>query len=60
MTIAEAAKKLNVSPQLLRVWAQSEKGCPFCYVVRQKAKNGGRNTYLVNEKMLTDWMEGKT
>lgn len=54
MTIAQASKQLNLSPQLLRVWSQSAKGCPFITIVRE----GQRNTYLVNEARMKMWIEG--
>lgn len=54
MTIAQASKQLNLSPQLLRVWSQSEKGCPFITIIRE----GQRNTYLVNEARMKMWIEG--
>lgn len=53
MTIAQASKQLNLSPQLLRVWATNN--CPFITIVRQ----GERNTYLVNEARMKLWIEGK-
>ena len=55
MTIPQASKQLNLSPQLLRVWAASPKGCPFITIVRE----GQRNTYLVNEKRMRMWIEGQ-
>ena len=55
MTIPEASKKLNLSEQLLRVWAQQEKGCPFITIVR----DGKRKSYVVNEARMKMWAEGK-
>ena len=55
MTVPEAAKKLHLSEQLLRVWAQQEKGCPFITIIRA----GQRKTYLVNEERMKMWAEGK-
>lgn len=54
MTIPQASKQLNLSPQLIRVWIQNGT-CPFGYVVRQ----GERNTYLINEERMKLWIEGK-
>lgn len=61
MTISEALKKypIQLSAQLIRVWAQSEKGCPFCYIIRSKSKRNGRNTYYINEQALKNFIEGK-
>lgn len=44
MTIPEALEKypIQLSAQLIRVWAQSERGCPFCYVIR----SGNRKNLL--------------
>lgn len=57
MTIPEALKKypIQLSAQLIRVWAQSERGCPFCHIIRE----GSRRTYYVNERALKDFIEGK-
>jgi len=57
MTIPEALEKypIQLSAQLIRVWAQSERGCPFCYVIR----SGNRKTYYVNEAQLRAFIEGK-
>lgn len=53
MTIPQASKQLNLSPQLLRVWIQNGT-CPFGYIVRQ----GERNTYLISEALMKKWIEG--
>ena len=53
MTIPEASKRLHLSEQLLRVWAQN--GCPFITIIRA----GQRKTYLVNEERMKMWAEGK-
>ena len=55
MTIPEASKRLNLSEQLLRVWAQQKTGCPFITIVR----DGKRRTYVVNDARLKLWAEGK-
>lgn len=54
MTIKEASKKLNLSPQLLRVWCKN--GCPFGYIVNQTEN---RATYLINEEMMKKWIAGE-
>lgn len=57
MTIPEAIAKYptQLSAQLIRVWAQSEKGCPFCYIIRE----GTRNSYYVNEQELRRFLSGE-
>lgn len=54
MTVAEASKMVNLSPQLIRVWIQNG-NCPFGYIVR---KGEDRNTYLISEALLKKWIEG--
>ena len=54
MTIKEAAEKLNLSPQLLRVWAMN--GCPFIEIIRNTSS---RNTYYVSESRMRKWCEGE-
>ena len=56
MTIPEAAKKLNLSEQLLRVWIQNTPNHPFGTVVR----DGTRKTYYINAERLKAWIEGST
>lgn len=58
MTIPEALKKypIQLSAQLIRVWAQSEKGCPFCYIIR----DGDRKSYYVNEEQLKRFLSGES
>ena len=53
MSITEAAEKLKLSPQLLRVWAKN--GCPFIEVIRA----GKRCTYYVSEDRMRKWCEGE-
>lgn len=55
MTIPQAAEQLRLSPQLIRVWAASEHGCPFVTVIKRKE----RNTYIVNEERLKAWIRGE-
>lgn len=58
MTIQQVAKQLRLSEQLIRVWIQSG-NCPFGYVIRQKDKRNGRNTYFINEAQFCNFIEGK-
>jgi len=59
MTIAEAAKILDMSPNDLRGWAQTSKGCPFVVITREAKGRGKRNTYRVDADRLKLWKEGK-
>ena len=58
MTIPQALAKypIQLSAQLIRVWAQSEKGCPFCYIIRE----GKRKTYYINEAELKKFINGES
>lgn len=58
MTIPQALAKypIQLSAQLIRVWAQSEKGCPFCYIIR----DGNRKSYYVNEEQLKRFLNGES
>lgn len=58
MTIPQALAKypIQLSAQLIRVWAQSEKGCPFCYIIR----DGDRKSYYVNEEQLKRFLSGES
>ena len=55
MTIPQAAEQIRISPQLLRVWAQSKNGCPFITVIERRE----RNSYIVNEERLKMWQRGE-
>lgn len=57
MTIPQALAKypMQVSAQLIRVWTQSSRGCPFCEIVRE----GERKTYIINEARLIKWLNGE-
>lgn len=56
MTLPEAAKKLNLSEQLLRVWIQTAgSNHPFGVVLR----NSKRKSYYINEERLKAWCEGR-
>lgn len=54
MTIPQAARQLRLSEQLLRCWIQSGR-CPFGYIIRE----GQRNTYLVVDEQLKQFIEGE-
>ena len=54
MGIAEAAKQLRLSQQLVRVWIANGT-CPFGYVIR----DGSRRTYYINEAELRRFIEGE-
>lgn len=57
MTIPEAAKKLNLSEQLLRVWIAKEGTAhPFGVILR----SGKRKTYYIQEDRLKAWCEGRS
>ena len=56
MTVPEAAKKLNLSEQLLRVWIQKEgNNHPFGVILR----SGKRKTYFIQEDRMKAWCEGR-
>ena len=56
MTISDAAEKLQLSPQLLRVWIQHEgTKHPFGVILQNKT----RRTYYINEDKLKAWVEGR-
>lgn len=54
MTVPEASKLLNMSPQLIRVWIQSGK-CPFGVILANKT----RKTYYINQERMKLWCEGR-
>ena len=58
MNVPEAAKIIGISPLNIRGWIESGT-CPFGYIVRQKTRKGGRNTYVIIESRLRAFMEGK-
>ena len=53
LTLPQAAQRLNLSQQLLRVWIQKG-NCPFGIIIRE----GQRKTYLINPVALKKFMEG--
>lgn len=53
MTITEAAKKMNISPQALRVALQQGR-FDFGVAIRQK-----RWSYYINERLFNEYLEGK-
>ena len=55
MTVPEAAKKLNLSEQLLRVWIQNGT-CPFGVILRSSK----RKTYYIQEDRMKAWCEGRS
>lgn len=59
MTIKQALEKypIQLSAQLIRVWITNNT-CPFGYIVRQKDKKNGRNTYYINETELQLFLAG--
>ena len=60
MTTKQAATRLGISPQALRVWIE-QKGDnhPFGAVIREKSSRYGRNTYFINEQRLESYLQGK-
>lgn len=55
MTISEASKKLNLSPQLLRVWLQQAgENHPFGVAIGK----GKKKAYYINDERLKRWVEG--
>ena len=53
MTLPQAAKRLRLSDQLLRVWIQNG-NCPFGLIIR----DGQRKTYLINDAAFRRFIEG--
>lgn len=53
MTITEAAKKMNISPQALRVALQQGR-FDFGVAIRQK-----RWSYYINERLFNEYLEGR-
>lgn len=60
MTTKQAATRLGISPQALRVWIEQKNGShPFGEVIREKSGKYGRNTYFINEQRLESYLQGK-
>ena len=57
VTIAEAAKRLGLPTQSLRLWIQSNQ-CPFGEVIIDRKKKGGHRTYYINEQRLNAYLRG--
>ena len=54
MTLPQAAAKLDISQQLLRLWIQNGT-CPFGLIVNE----GVRKTYLINSAALNKYINGE-
>ena len=60
MTTKQAATRLGISPQALRVWIEQKNGNhPFGEVIREKSGKYGRNTYFINEQRLENYLQGR-
>ena len=60
ISTAEAATRLGISPQALRVWIEQKGDShPFGAVIREKSNRYGRNTYFINEQRLESYLQGK-
>lgn len=57
VSIKEAAEKLGIPDQSLRLWVQ--KGCPFGEVMIDKRSRYGRRTYYINRERLDLYLQGK-
>lgn len=55
---ADAAKQLGIPEQSLRLWIANGT-CPFGYIIRQKNKRNGRNSYYICEEQLRNFIEGR-
>ena len=58
VTVKEAAEKLGLPEQSLRMWMQA-KTCPFGDVVIDRKSRYGRRTYYINEERLTLYLQGR-
>lgn len=58
LTIKEAAERLDIPPQALRVWLQKE-NCPFGEVLHEQKSRHGRRTYYVNSERLERYLKGE-
>ena len=56
--IKEAAEKLGVPEQSLRLWI-TQGTCPFGSVMIAKEKKNGRNTYFISRERLDLYLQGK-
>jgi len=57
LTIKEAAQRLDLPEQAVRVWVQ--RGCPFGEVVHDKKSRHGRRTYYINSERLERYLKGE-
>lgn len=55
LTIKEAARRLDIPPQALRVWI-ARGNCPFGEVLHEQKSRHGRKTYYVNEARLDAYL----
>lgn len=58
VTIAEAARILQIPEQSLRIWLQSG-NCPFGNVLIDKKGRYGRRTYYINRELLERYLRGE-
>lgn len=58
VTVKEAAEKLGLPEQSLRMWMQA-KTCPFGEVVIDRTTRYGRRTYYINSERLEAYLQGK-
>ena len=55
--IKDAAERLGLPEQTLRMWIQTGR-CPFGSVVIEMKSKGGRRTYYVNSELLEQYLKG--
>lgn len=55
LTIQEAAQKLDLPPQAVRVWLQKP-DCPFGTVIHDKKQRCGRRTYFISSERLDAYL----
>lgn len=58
VTIEEAAKRLGLPQQTLRVWI-ANKTCPFGDVVIDKQGRNGKRTYYISSERLERYLRGE-
>lgn len=58
MKIKEAAEKLGIPEQSLRLWV-AQKTCPFGEVLIEKKGRTGRRTYYINSERFELYLQGK-
>ena len=57
-SIKDAAVKLGLPEQSLRLWIQS-KNCPFGEILIDRKSRYGRRTYYINSERLNLYLQGK-